>query len=369
MHHLRFLLLFLFLFFFPCLPVLLLDLYEPGLRSAELDIVFDDLKQRLVPLIKEINSANQLEYAFLSKKYDKDAQWKFGLDVLEAMGYDMNHGRQDISSHPFTISFAPIDVRVTTRIDEYDLMNMTWSCIHEGGHALYEQGLPMTEYGRPLGHSCSLAIHESQSRLWENHVGRSKAFWKHWLPILKEHFPENLQDVSTGDFYKGINRIAPNLIRTEADELHYHLHVIIRYEIERDLINGNIEVAELPSIWNQKYADYIGVEVPDDAQGVLQDIHWSHGSFGYFPTYTLGSLYAAQFFAQAQKEVEGLEADIASGQYQRLLTWLRKNIHAHGRRYDPADLCKKVTGETLNADYFMRYAAPKFKEVYGLSTN
>lgn len=343
----------------------LLDLYEPGLRTAFLDSTFESAKEQIVPLIQNLTSREQPRKDFLSRKYDKDKQWSFGLEILKSMGYDMSTGRQDISAHPFTISLSPSDVRVTTRIDEHDFLNMTWSCIHEGGHALYEQGLAADQYGLPLGSAASLSIHESQSRLWENHIGRSKVFWEKWFPVLQEKFPDNLIDVTLDEFYKGINTITPNLIRTEADELHYHLHVIVRYEIERACMNGDVEVDALPDLWNTKYKEYLNVDVPSNADGILQDVHWSHGSFGYFPTYSLGSFYAAQFFETAKNSIAGIENQVRDGNYSQLLNWLRTNIHAPGRKYDPEDLCKQVTGEPLNVSYYMDYAKRKFEGVYG----
>ncbi|MDX1479654.1 MAG: carboxypeptidase M32, partial [Saprospiraceae bacterium] len=292
---------------------------------------------------------------------------EFGLEVLKAMGYDLDHGRQDISPHPFTISFSPEDVRVTTRIDEHDFLNMTWSCIHEGGHALYEQGLPAEQYGLPLGSSASLGIHESQSRLWENHVGRGLPFWEHWYPQLQERFPEQLGGISLERFHQAINRIAPNYIRTEADELHYHLHVMIRYEIEREAINTDLPVARMKALWNDKYEAYLGLDTPDDANGILQDVHWSHGSFGYFPTYSIGSFYAAQFFAAAEAAIPGLDAQIRNGDNSQLLQWLRTEIHAHGRMYDPEDLCQRVTGQQLDVTHFVHYMREKLTQLKLLS--
>ncbi|HEY0030132.1 MAG TPA: carboxypeptidase M32, partial [Bacteroidia bacterium] len=273
----------------------LLNQYEPGATTADLEILFSDVREQLVVFVKQIAAKPQNEDAFMFLHYDKQKQWEIGLELLKQMGYDFEAGRQDASSHPFTTSFSPQDVRVTTRINENDLNEMIWSCIHEGGHALYEQGLPTEEYGMPSGEYISLGIHESQSRLWENNIGRSLPYWKANYSILQSAFPENLKKVSFEDFYKAMNIVKPSLIRTSADELTYHFHVLIRFEIEKALIEGSIEVKDLPAYWHAKYKEYLGIEVPDDARGVLQDIHWSHGSFGYFPTYSLGSFYAAQF--------------------------------------------------------------------------
>lgn len=342
----------------------LLDIYEPGLTVAQLDPIFEGLKKDLKKLIKKIKKSKQIKNSFLQKKYDWNLQWEFGLDILENMGYDFNRGRQDLSAHPFTTSFSPMDVRVTTRVDENDFAYMLWSTIHEGGHALYEQGLPSSDYGLPSGSYISLAIHESQSRLWENHVGRSRDYWKFWFPTLKADFPKNLKNVNLDQFYAGINRIAPNLIRTEADELHYHFHVLIRYEIEKGLIEGSIDTESLDTIWNEKYQEYMGISAKDANQGILQDVHWGHGSFGYFPTYSLGSFYAAQFFAQAQKDIPKLNKKLSRGNTSGLLSWLRENIHKHGRRYEADELCNMITGESLNIDHFLSYASNKFLKIY-----
>ncbi|WP_143305023.1 carboxypeptidase M32 [Chitinophaga vietnamensis] len=338
----------------------LLNEYEKGATTTMLDTIFQEVKTALSPLLDEIAQRPQVNRDFLHRHYDRDQQWKLGIGLLKAMGYDMKAGRQDISEHPFTTSFNPQDVRVTTRIDENDFSNMTWSCIHEGGHALYEQGLPTEQYGLPCGEATSLGIHESQSRLWENNVGRSLPFWEYQYSKLQQVFPQNLQQVSLSDFYKAINHVQPSLIRTEADELTYHFHIMIRYEIEKGLIDGSLAAKDLHHTWNEYYRQYLHVTVPDDVRGVLQDIHWSHGSFGYFPTYSLGSFYAAQFFTAAQKQVPDISASIAAGNYHPLLEWLRNNIHPFGRYYTSNELCEKVTGKPLQFSYFLDYARGKF---------
>jgi len=345
----------------------LLDLYEPSCTVAFLDPLFTDVRKQLVKLVKKIRKAKQVDAKFLYQRYTKSKQWKFGLDILKNMGYDFEAGRQDVSAHPFTINFSSQDVRVTTRIDENDFGNMTWSCIHEGGHALYEQGLPADDYGLPSGKYVSLGIHESQSRLWENNVGRGLSYWKAHYPKLRKTFSKNLTKVSLNKFYKGINKIEPGLIRTEADELHYHFHVLIRYEIEKALIEGSIDVEGLNKYWNKQYKKYLGVDVPDDKNGILQDIHWAHGSLGYFPTYSLGSFYAAQFFHQAQKDIPNLISSIEAGDNASLLTWLRNHIHQYGQQYTADQLCKRITGESLNLKYFMDYADEKYGEIYKLA--
>ena len=345
----------------------LLDKYEANLTTIDVDGIFKDVKDNLVPFINRINKSGKNDDSFFYQYFDKSKQWEFGIQLLEQMGYDFDSGRQDISAHPFSSHFSPQDARVTTRIDENNLSEMIWSCIHEGGHALYEQGILVKNYALPLGNSISLGIHESQSRLWENHVGRSLPYWKKNFPLLRSFFPNELKEIDYLKFYNASNNVKSSLIRTNADELTYHLHVLIRYEIEKALIEKEIKVKDLPQVWNDLYKKYLNINVPSDAKGVLQDIHWSHGSFGYFPTYTIGSFYAAQFYNKASQEISNIEDKISKGDMNDLLKWLRKNIHVHGKRYDAKDLCKKITGEELNFKYFMNYAKEKYSEIYDLS--
>lgn len=345
----------------------LLDDYEKGLTVAILEPVFDKVKEQLPPLLAKIKSAQQVNNDFFHQHFPKQQQWDFSIDVLKQMGYDFDAGRQDYSEHPFTTSFSTSDVRITTRVDENNYASLLWSSIHEGGHALYEQGLPADEYGMPLGNAASLGIHESQSRLWENCVGRSKAFWIFFYPKLQQYFSSQLGSVTLNDFYRGVNKIQPSLIRTEADEVTYHFHVMIRYEIEKGLIEGTISTKELPEVWNNMYSKYLGISSPDDKQGILQDVHWSHGLFGYFPTYSLGSFYAAQFFEQASKDIPGLQTQIENGELSNLLHWLRTHIHQHGRRYVSEELCKKATGRGLDFTSFMNYVTGKYTEIYSLT--
>ncbi len=346
----------------------LMDEYEKGATVAMLNPVFDDVKKQLPALLDSIKQAEQVDDSFLFRHYGKDKQWDFSLDILKKIGYDFKAGRQDLSEHPFTTSFSPQDVRVTTRVSEDDFASLLWSSIHEGGHALYEQGLPVSQYGLPLGEAASLSVHESQSRLWENNVGRGLPFWKYYYPQLQGLFPENLNSVSVEQFYKGINKVQPSLIRTEADELTYHFHVMIRYEIEKALIAKELNPADLATAWNEMYNKYLGITPPDDKQGVLQDVHWAHGSFGYFPTYSLGSFYAAQYYAQAKKEIKGLENQLEQGEYMQLLQWLREKIHIHGRKYRSDELCKAIVGQGLDFNAFMNYATAKYSAIYGITT-
>lgn len=344
----------------------LMEEFETGLRCKDLDVLFREVEGELAGFVQAIRQKPAIDDHFLRQYYPKQKQWDFGLELLNAIGYDFKAGRQDISPHPFTINFSPEDVRITTRVDEQNIAQMIWSCIHEAGHALYEQGLPTEAYGAPIGRFSSLGIHESQSRLWENNVGRGLPFWQAHFGRLQAHFPDQLGSVSLQQFYRAINRIEPSPIRTESDELHYHFHILIRYEIEKSLIDGSLAVKDLRDAWNDYYQTYLGLTPSGDREGVLQDIHWAHGSFGYFPTYSLGSFYAAQFYAHAVSDIPGLENRIAAGDTLPLLHWLRERIHFQGRRYDAGELCRQITGEPLRLKYFLDYAKRKFGEIYGL---
>ncbi len=342
----------------------LMNDYDKGLTVSKVDSLFVELKTPLLNLLDSLKNKKSIDNSFLFQEFKKDNQWEFGLEILKRIGFDFEAGRQDISLHPFTTNFSSKDVRVTTRIDEHDFSNMTWSCLHEGGHALYEQGLPADQYGLPLGEYCSLSIHESQSRLWENCIGRGLPFWQHNFKLLTNSFPKQLKDINIEKFYKGINSVSPSLIRTEADELTYHFHVMIRYEIEKMLIEGSLPTKDIPACWNEMYQKYLGIKVPDDNRGCLQDIHWSHGSFGYFATYSLGSLYAAQLYSTIEKKYPAVSEDLTNGKINSIQDWLKKEIYCNGRYYSSEELCKKATGETLQSSYFIEYATKKFSEIY-----
>jgi carboxypeptidase Taq len=342
----------------------LMDEFEKGCTVDLVDKIFGNMLPRLRLILEKIQKSGQPEDSFLFKSFDKKKQWDFGMQVIAELGFDFEAGRQDLSSHPFSTSFNKYDVRITTRIDEHDFSSMLFSCVHETGHALYEQGLPESEYGLPSGEYASLGIHESQSRLWENHVGRSHAFWKFHFPVIAERFPEAFAGISDGAFYKAVNKVKPSLIRTESDELTYHFHVMIRYEIEKMLITGELQAADIPACWNDKYKKWLDVEVKDDQHGCLQDVHWSHGSFGYFPTYSLGSFYAAQFFACANRHDNGIKEKMEKGDTAGLLSWLRQRIHGYGRIFTSEELCKLATGETLNVQYFLDYLLDKYGKIY-----
>lgn len=345
----------------------LLDEFEKGATVKLLDKTFNGLLPTLQNLLDKIANKTQVDNSFLKQHFPKHQQWDWGMQLIKSLDFDFDAGRQDLSEHPFSTSFNRNDVRITTRIDDNDFRNMTWSCIHETGHALYEQGLPEEQYGLPLGEACSYSIHESQSRLWENNVGRGKKFWQYYYPVLQKHFPDQLKNVSLDDFFKGINKVQPSLVRTEADELSYHFHVYIRYELEKKLLDKSLSTNDIPAFWNENYKNLLGVNVPDDKKGCLQDVHWSHGSFGYFPTYSLGSFYAAQFYATAKQQIPNLEQEIENGNTSSLLNWLRQNIHQKGRFHTSEELCKEVTGSALEVNYLVDHLLHKYLSIYNLS--
>ena len=345
----------------------LLDTYEPGATIAQLAPLFTQLRERLVPLLRRVQASHvTIDDRCLHQSFEQSKQVEFGRLVLTAMGYDFERGRLDLSAHPFTTSFHPTDVRVTTRVFEKDLPSCLFSCIHEGGHGLYDQGLDPRYYGSPLGESVSLGFHESQSRLWENCVGRSRAFWHCFYPMLQHTFPQQLADVPLDRFYAAINRATPSLIRVEADELTYNLHIMLRVEIEQALIEGRAEPDDLPGLWNEKMQSYLGIVPERDAEGVLQDVHWSMGAFGYFPTYTLGNLYSVQFFEQATLELPQLEEEMRAGHLLPLRRWLEQKIHRWGRMFTPDHLARRVTGSGVNPEPFLRYLETKYAELYRL---
>jgi len=342
----------------------LMDEFEKGCTVKLVDNIFSNMLPKLRSILEKIQHANPVDDTFLFKSFDKKNQWDFGMRVIAELGFDFEAGRQDISSHPFSTSFNKYDVRITTRIDENDFSSMLFSCIHETGHALYEQGLPESEYGLPSGEFASLGIHESQSRLWENHVGRNRAFWKFHFPLVAESFPEQFKNLAFERIYEAVNKVKPSLIRTESDELTYHFHVMIRYEIEKMLMKGELKTEDIPACWNEEYKKWLDVDVPDDRRGCLQDVHWSHGSFGYFPTYSLGSFYAAQFFASANKDDDQLQFKMEKGNTNGLLQWLRQRVHASGRTYNSGEICVMATGEGLNVQYFLDYLLDKYRKIY-----
>jgi carboxypeptidase Taq len=346
----------------------LLDEYEPRETTANVRRVLAGLREQLVPLVAEIAASKRRPILdILNRRFAVDQQEAFGRQVASAIGFDFRAGRLDVTDHPFCTEAGPGDVRLTTRYDEHGLPGALFSTMHEAGHGMYEQGLPPERYGLPTGQATSLGIHESQSRMWENLVGRSRAFWEHFLPLAKAAFPDALADVGLDVFYFAINDSRPSLIRTESDEVTYNLHIMIRFELEQALILDELKVADLPGAWNEKYQSYLGISPPNDSDGVLQDVHWSGGAFGYFPTYTLGNLYAAQFFEQAASDLGDLQAMFRRGEFRPLLDWLRKNIHSQGRRYSSAELVQRVTGRPLSHDPLMRHLRGKFGPLYELT--
>jgi carboxypeptidase Taq len=346
----------------------LLDEFEPGAKTSEVAGVLRALREQLVPLVAAIaGSPRRPNLDALKSEYPIDSQDQFGRSSAAAIGFDFNAGRLDTTNHPFCSGMGPRDVRLTTRYEINSLLGSLFSTLHEAGHGIYEQGLPAERYGLPTGEAVSLGIHESQSRMWENLVGRSRAFWEHFYPAAQQTFPGALGRVSLDDFHFAVNDVRPSLIRTESDEVTYNLHILIRFELELALVNDELRVVDLPEAWHAKYREYLGIESPTDADGVLQDVHWSCGAIGYFPTYTLGNLYAAQFFEAAQRDLGDLHAMFRRGEFVPLRNWLRAKIHSQGRRYPAAELGKRVTGAPLSHDALMRHLRGKFGPLYGLS--
>ena len=345
----------------------LLDRYEPGMTTEKLQALFDALRPALVDLVARIkDQAVPDQRKVLTRDYNETDQWEFGMGLLRDMGYDLTRGRQDRSAHPFTTNFHPSDVRITTRLRHDDLAIGLFGTLHEGGHALYEQALDENYFGTPLCEPVSLGIHESQSRLWENYVGRGRPFWKCYYPRLQERFPGQLKDVSLEDFYTAINTVAPSTIRVEADEVTYNIHIMLRFELEQALINDSVAVGDLPALWNEGLEKYLGIRPENDTEGVLQDIHWSMGGIGYFPTYALGNLYGLQFYEAAKGQIAHLEDKIAGGDLGTLREWLRENIHQVGRAKTADELVRELTGGPLSAEPFINYLEQKYGELYGI---
>jgi carboxypeptidase Taq len=344
----------------------LLDDYEPGLKTADVKAIFSELRPKQVDLIKAISEKTQVDDSFLHLNYDGQRQWDFGEAVITKFGYDWNRGRQDKAAHPFTTSFGIGDVRITTRVDDNFLNTALFGTLHEAGHAIYEQGISPDLERTPLADGASLAIHESQSRMYENLLGRSYDFWVHFYPLLQKTFSTQLGNVDLETFYKGINKVEPSLIRVEADEATYNLHIMLRLELEIEILEGNLIVSDVPQAWNDRMNDYLGVAPPNDADGVLQDVHWSNGIFGYFPTYSLGNLVANQLWEKINEDLPELPDKVRKGDYSELLAWLREKVHRHGRKYKPDDLVKAVVGEGISPEPYLKYLNAKFGAVYDL---
>ena len=344
----------------------LLDGYEPGMRSREVEALFSRLRKGLVTLLRRIvDSEIRPDTAIVTQRFPVEAQMRFNEMVIRAIGFDLDRGRLDVTTHPFT-SGTLHDTRITTRYCEGDIRPALFATIHEAGHALYQQGTLEEHYGTPMGTTVSLGIHESQSRSWENLVGRGIHFWRFFFPRLAEIFPSQMEGHTVEEMYAAVNDVAPSLIRVEADEVTYNLHILLRFEIEMDLFGGKLDVGDAPDVWNEHMEEVLGLTVPDDAHGVLQDIHWSIGAFGYFPTYTLGNLYAAQFYRAAREEVPDMEEAFVRGDFGPFLEWSRRNIHRRGRLYRAPDLCRVVTGGPLDESVFLEYLERKFGPLYGI---
>ena len=340
--------------------------YEPCLPLEHAERILGRLRETLVPLVEAVRASDaDLATDAFEGSYDTETQEELVRDALDVLGYPWERGRLDTAPHPFSTG-TTFDARVTTRYDEADPLGSLTSTVHEFGHATYTLGLPDDAYATPLGEARDLSVHESQSRLWENHVGRSRAYWELFLPTFADRFPQ-ATDVTVEEAYEAANQVhEDNLIRVEADELTYHMHVLLRFEMERDLVRGDLDVAEVPAVWNQKMDEYLGVTPDTDSEGCLQDIHWSYGNFGYFPTYSLGSVMAAQLYDAAERDLGDVDARVCEGEFDPLKTWLRERVHRHGKRYETNELVRQATGEEFTADYFLDYVTEKYGDLYGV---
>jgi len=344
----------------------LLDDYEPGMKTADVRTIFEALRPRQVELIKAIAEQPQVNDKFLRRKFDERKLWEFSAETARGFGYDWSRGRMDKAPHPFETSFSINDVRITNRFEAQNPLATIFSGMHEAGHAMYEQGIEFAYERTPLARGASLGIHESQSRMWENLVGRSLAFWEFKYASLKRLFPEQLDGVGAKGFFRAINKVEPSLIRVNADEATYNLHVMLRLELEIALVERTIVPKDLPQIWNAKMKEYLGIVPPNDALGVLQDVHWSYSSIGYFSTYALGNLISVQLWEKMGKDIGDLEAKVRAGKFEALLSWLRAQIHRHGRKYDPQALVLRVTGSKISPEPYVRYLTDKYSEIYHL---
>ncbi|TFH34956.1 MAG: carboxypeptidase M32 [Anaerolineales bacterium] len=346
----------------------LLEDYEPGMKAADLQPVFARLRERQVPLIQAImESGVTVDDAPVRMEFEEQKQWDFGVEVIKAFGYDFSRGRQDKAVHPFSTGFGTGDVRITTRFDTHFLNPALFGTMHEAGHAMYEQGVDPQLERSILEGGASLGMHESQSRMWENLVGRSRPFWTAFYPRLQKTFPAQTADVDLDGFYAAINKVGRTFIRVDADEATYNLHIMLRFELEMALLAGELAVNDLPQAWDDKFETFFGVRPPDDAQGVLQDVHWSAGYIGYFPTYSLGNLIAAQLWEKIHVDIPDLEAQIEQAKFSDLLAWLRENIHQHGATFEPLELLERVVGTGLDVEPYLKYLETKFSEIYSLA--
>lgn len=345
-----------------------IDKLDPGMTTASIRALFTELRTELVPIVDAILAKPRHGRACLEQAYDTQAQLKFGESVIRKLGYDFERGRQDLTHHPFMIRFAANDIRITTRVNPNDIENALLGTVHEAGHAMYEQHIDAAFDGTPLGEGTSIGVHESQSRLWENLVARSKPFWVCFFPELQKAFPKQLGDVTLDELYRAINDVSRSLIRTESDEVTYNLHVMLRFELEAQLLEGKLAVADLPDAWNARMESDLGVRPPDDARGCLQDVHWYCMSIGgAFQGYTLGNLMAAQFFEAARSALPDLDDQIIRGEFAPLRGWLADNVHSHGARYLPDELIERATGKPLGIEPFVRHLKRKYGELYDIA--
>ena len=346
----------------------LLDEFEPEMRTAEVEREFSALRRQLGPIVEAIAQRDAPSAEPLHGSFDQAKQWEFGLSVIRDFGFDMTRGRQDRSAHPFTIHFSSDDVRITTRVYDDFFSPAFFGTLHEAGHGMYEQGVSPELSRTPLAHGTSLGMHESQSRLWENQIGRSRPFWDRYYPDLQATFPSQLGSVDADQFYRAVNRVEPSLIRVEADEVTYNLHIMLRFELERAMLSGDLSISDLPEAWNDKIEAYLGIRPSNDADGVLQDIHWSMGSLGYFPTYSLGTLMSAQIFDAAKSALPDLDEQVAKADFGPLLAWLQEHIYRFGRTYAAQDLLESVTGSRLDSSHWLAYIKDKYGGIYGVLT-
>lgn len=342
----------------------LLDLYEPAMTTATVTDLFSNLKPKLVSLIKYIQSQPQIDNRILYGDFDSQKQLEFGKKILSDMGYDMSKGRLDFSTHPFSSSPHPTDCRITTRIHQDYVLSNIMVILHEGGHALYGMGLPVEHYGSPLGHWVSMGLHESQSRWWETRIGLSKPFWEHYYPLLQKAFPGKFDQVSLDSFYRAANHVEPSFIRVEADEVTYPLHVMLRFELERKLIEGSLKIRDLPEAWNAQMKELLGITPTTNTEGCLQDVHWSMGAFGYFPTYSLGNMFAGQMFEAFAVQFPDWQNRVRQGELSFIRQWLTDNIYKHGRRYDSQEIVEQITHKPFSSTPYANYLDTKYRGIY-----
>ncbi|MEX2144308.1 MAG: carboxypeptidase M32 [Anaerolineales bacterium] len=343
-----------------------LDIFEPNMKTADVKAIFADIRPKQVKLIKAIAAAKQVNDSPVHQIFPEKAQWDFGVQVITDFGYDWNQGSIDKTTHPFQATLGPGDHRITTRVHEDFFNPFFFGTLHEAGHAMHAQGMSKELARTPLYNSASLSIGESQSRMWENLVGRSKPFWEHYYPKLQKVFPEQLKKVSMDAFYKAVNNVSPSFIRVEADEATYNMHIMLRLEIEIAMLEGTVEVKDLPNLWNEHFNEYLGVTPPDDKQGVLQDVHWSFGLLGYFSTYALGNLVSAQLWEVIQRDLPDITEQIRNAEFSPLLKWLNEKVHKPGAKFEPQEMVQSITGSKIDGGPYLRYLETKFGEIYGL---